>query len=112
MQGPALDNQFTHLLTMFLQYEQPVMAAASPYTSLSPESLGPSTCDSSLNIITEVLELQDVTVQRRRWFHQHPELAFHEVETAKKVAECLKGTLSSLIKALPMIVFSVAFTSF
>ncbi|MGF1504637.1 MAG: M20 family metallopeptidase [Anaerolineae bacterium] len=44
-----------------------------------------------MGIIDEVRPLKPAMVERRRDFHQHPELAFEEVRTAGIVAETLNG---------------------
>jgi amidohydrolase len=44
-----------------------------------------------LNIPEEILAIKTEIVENRRWFHAHPELPFKEFETAKKIAELLRG---------------------
>lgn len=49
------------------------------------------TCERSLSIVKEVMDLKDEIFENRRWFHQNPELSFEEYNTAAKVVEHLRS---------------------
>jgi amidohydrolase len=42
-------------------------------------------------LLDDIEEIMPGVIADRRWLHEHPELSFHEVETARFVAERLQG---------------------
>lgn len=44
-----------------------------------------------VQLCPEVVALEPEMIQHRRHFHQHPELSFQEVETAKYIAKQLRS---------------------
>jgi metal-dependent amidase/aminoacylase/carboxypeptidase family protein len=56
-------------------------------------SLGSSSAfaDSNIHILPEVNALYSEMVDARRWFHEHAELSFEEVETAARIASILRS---------------------
>jgi len=59
---------------------------------------GEGTCKEDIRIREDVYPLKSEIVANRRWFHQHPEMAFREVATAARVVELLRSYGISDIK--------------
>lgn len=47
--------------------------------------------DMNQQLIEALKSKEDKMIEIRRYLHQHPELSFHEDETAKYIAEFYKG---------------------
>ena len=47
--------------------------------------------DRKISIVSSILAQKSEIISNRRWFHQHPELAFSEFDTAAKIVEHLRN---------------------
>ncbi len=60
-------------------------------TSLISLDYSNSTSNESINILSEINELESEIRTNRRWFHANPEISLMEYETSKKIAEYLRS---------------------